>query len=156
MENLLYWNTKIGKILAPMYLCWSKMWKSRIFFISHVGLWGWGQTTWYFDEFADCAISYHRPAHNRQSEWQNIIDWTHTWQQWSVSLSEDILTIKCGFNLRHSFEATYADLLPIDSATLHCMRYKGQQCAPVMITVAAMCEVSAQGAGDTILYHYWL
>ena len=40
------------------------------------------------------------PAHSRQSERQNIIDGTHTWQQCSVTTSEDILTTKYGFNLR--------------------------------------------------------
>ena len=31
-----------------------------------------------------------------------------------------------------------------------------EQYACVTITAAAMCEVSAQGAGDTMLYRYWL
>ena len=42
----------------------------------------------------------HMPAHSRQSERQNIIARTHTWQQCSVNTSEAILTIKYGFNLR--------------------------------------------------------
>ena len=36
--------------------------------------------------------TYH--AHSRQSELQNIIDRTHTWQQCLVTISEDILTTK--------------------------------------------------------------
>ena len=44
----------------------------------------------------------HMPAHRRQSERQNIIARTHTWQQCSVSTSEAILTTKYGFNLRQN------------------------------------------------------
>ena len=44
----------------------------------------------------------HMPAHSRQSERQNIIARTHTWQQCSVSTSEAILTTKYGFNLRQN------------------------------------------------------
>ena len=36
--------------------------------------------------------TYH--AHSRQSERQNIIDRTHTWQQCLVTISEDIPTTK--------------------------------------------------------------
>ena len=39
-------------------------------------------------------------AHCRQSEQQNIIDRTHTWQQYSVTILGDISTTKYGFNLR--------------------------------------------------------
>ena len=42
----------------------------------------------------------HMPAHSWQSERQNIIARTHTWQQCSVNTSEAILTTKYGFNLR--------------------------------------------------------
>ena len=44
----------------------------------------------------------HLPAHSWQSEQQNIIARTHTWQQCSVSTSEAILTTKNGFNLRQN------------------------------------------------------
>ena len=44
----------------------------------------------------------HMPAHSRQSEWQNIIARKHTWQQCSVTTSEDILTTKYGFSLRQN------------------------------------------------------
>ena len=44
----------------------------------------------------------HMPAHRRQSERQNNIARTHTWQQCSVSTSEAILTTKYGFNLRQN------------------------------------------------------
>ena len=55
----------------------------------------------YFEEFPDCAITYHTcPHHSRRPERQNIIDRMHTWQQCSVTLSEDILTTKYGFNLK--------------------------------------------------------
>ena len=41
------------------------------------------------------------PAHSRQPERQNIIDRMHTWQQYSVTISENILTSKyIIFNLR--------------------------------------------------------
>ena len=40
----------------------------------------------------------HMPAHSRQSERQNIIARTHTWQQCSVNTSEAILTTKYGIN----------------------------------------------------------
>ena len=62
----------------------------------------WSQTTWwFFDEFPDCAITYQltMSAHSWWSEWQNIIDRTHTWQLYAVTISEDILT-KCCHNLR--------------------------------------------------------
>ena len=51
---------------------------------------------WY-EEFP--VLCNHLPAHSRQSERQNIIARTHTWQQWSVSTSEAILTTKYGFNM---------------------------------------------------------
>ena len=44
----------------------------------------------------------HTTAHSRHSERQNIIDRTHTWQQCSVTTSEDILATKYGFNLIHN------------------------------------------------------
>ena len=67
-------------------------------------------------ELRDCAINYHTcrialrqsgvvplmPALSRQSERQNIIARTHTWQQCSVSTSQAILATKYGFNLRHN------------------------------------------------------
>ena len=39
-------------------------------------------------------------AHSRRLKQQNIIDRTHTWQQYSVTILEDILTTKCGFTDR--------------------------------------------------------
>ena len=83
-------------ILAPMCLCQRKVWKSNaIFFISHVGLpeFNCSSPRGYSEEFpADCAITYHVSTQR-----QNIIDTTHTWQQCSVTISEDILTTKYGF-----------------------------------------------------------
>ena len=88
------------------------MWKSNVKNIFHIACWpvgvSTGQNTWYastrgFLIAADCAITYHfMPAHSRQSERQNIIARTHTWQQCSVSTSEAILTTKYGFNLRQN------------------------------------------------------
>ena len=90
------------------------MWKSYVKNIFHIACWpvgvSTGQNTWYahagtrgFLIAADCAITYHfMPAHSRQSERQNIIARTHTWQQCSVSTSEAILTTKYGFNLRQN------------------------------------------------------
>ena len=101
-------------ILAPMCLCQGKMWKSYVKNIFHIACWpvgvSTGQNTWYahagtrgFLIAADSAITYHfMPAHSRQSERQNIIARTHTWQQCSVSTSEAILTTKYGFNLRQN------------------------------------------------------
>ena len=73
------------------------MW--RIFFISHVGL-SKCQNTWCWEEFPVCIITYHMLAHSRQSERQNIINRMHTWQQCSVTISEDISTTKYAFKLR--------------------------------------------------------
>ena len=39
-------------------------------------------------------------AQSRQSEWQNIKDRTQIWQQYLVTVSEDILTNKYRINLR--------------------------------------------------------
>ena len=39
-------------------------------------------------------------AHSRESERQNIIDKTHTWQQCLVIISEEILKAKYDFDLR--------------------------------------------------------
>ena len=41
------------------------------------------------------------PAHSQQENIMMIIDRMHTWQQCSVTISEDVLTTKCGFNLRY-------------------------------------------------------
>ena len=89
-------------ILSPMCLYQCKMWKSNVknIFISHVGLSELSQTTWFSGKFPQIAQSLTMSAHNRQSEQQNIIDRTHTWQQCSVTISEDILTTKYCFNLR--------------------------------------------------------
>ena len=79
-----------GVILLPTYFCKGRMWKSNIknifHIISHVGLSEClCQTTWYW--------SFHLPAyhaHSRQSERQNIIDRTHTWQQCLAAISEGV------------------------------------------------------------------
>ena len=60
-----------------------------------------GQNTWYAGTWLRNHLP-HMPAHSRQSERQNIIARTHTWQQCSVSISEAILTTKYGFNLRQN------------------------------------------------------
>ena len=54
------------------------------------------------------------PAQSRQSVRQNTIDKTHTWQQCSVTTSEDILTTKYGFNLRQILSTTARDTLAGD------------------------------------------
>ena len=82
------------------------MWKSNVKNIFHipcrpVGV-STGQNTWYA---GTCWLRNHlphMPAHSRPSERQNIIARTHTWQQCSVSTTEDILTTKYGFNLRQN------------------------------------------------------
>ena len=67
------------------------MWKSNVknifHIISHVGLSEWSPNV---KPRGIQVSTYH--AHNRQSERQNIIDSTHTWQQRLVTISEDILT----------------------------------------------------------------
>ena len=103
--NLFYWNTTMGKILSPMYVCQCKMWKSNVKnFLSHVGLSGWSQTTWYSSDPGPRSFLTAQwlivSAHSWQSERQNIIDRTYTWQQCLVTTSGDILTTKYGFNLR--------------------------------------------------------
>ena len=98
-----------GIILAPMCLCEGKMWKSNVKNICHipcrpVGV-STGQNTWYAGTNYDCWLLNHlphMPAHSRQSERQYIIARTHTWQQYSISTSEAILTTKYGFNLRQN------------------------------------------------------
>ena len=59
------------------------------------------QNTWYPCTWLRNHLP-HMPAHGRQSERQNIITRTHTWQQCSVSTLEAILTTKYGFNLRQN------------------------------------------------------
>ena len=97
------------------------MWKSNVKNIFHISRWpvkvSTGQTTWCFEEFPDCAIIHYMPAHSRQSEQQNIIDRTHTWQQCSVTISKDILTTKYGFNLRRPFSDRFHRLASITSVT---------------------------------------
>ena len=74
------------------------MWKSNVknIFLTHIGLPELSQT----GEFPQIAQSLTMSAHSRQLERQNIIDRRHTWQQCSVTISEDILTTKYDFNLR--------------------------------------------------------
>ena len=43
----------------------------------------------------------HSCTYHVSTQRQNIIDKTHTWQQCSVTISEDILTTKYCFNLRY-------------------------------------------------------
>ena len=70
------------------------------FFISHLDLLEWSQTTG-TSSFLIRAITYQltMSAHSQQSEQQNITDKMHTWQQYSVTISEDILTTKCSFSV---------------------------------------------------------
>ena len=86
------------------------MWKSNVKNIFHIpcGLSECQQVNrpkhvvrWY-EEFPWLRNHLPHPAHSRQSERQNIIARTHTWQQCSVSTSEAILTTKYGFNLRQN------------------------------------------------------
>ena len=87
-------------ILAPMCLCQRKMWKSNVnnicFFISHVGLPQF-KSTWVL-RGVSCWLGNHLPCQHTATERQNIIDRTHTWQQCSFTISEDILTTKYSFN----------------------------------------------------------
>ena len=75
-------------------------WRQEPLLVSHVRV-STGQNTWYAGTWLRNHLP-HMPAHSRQSEQQNIIARTHTWQQCSVSISEAILTTKYGFNLRQN------------------------------------------------------
>ena len=117
MENLFYWNTRTEnnsstdvsllrqnvKIICKEYFSYRMLACRSVNRPKHVVRSRWYQGTRGFLIAADCAITYHfMPAHSRQSERQNIIARTHTWQQCSVSTSEAILTTKYGFNLRQN------------------------------------------------------
>ena len=123
-ENLFYWNTRtennsstdVSLLRQNVKIICKEYFSYRMLACRSVNRPCWpvgvstGQNTWYahagtrgFLIAADCAITYHfMPAHSRQSERQNIIAKTHTWQQCSVSTSEAILTTKYGFNLRQN------------------------------------------------------
>ena len=81
------------------------MWKSNVKNIFHIPCWpvgvSTGQNTWYAGTWLRNHLP-HMPARSRQSERQNIIARTHSWQQCSVSTSEATLITKYGFNLRHN------------------------------------------------------
>ena len=100
-RRIFFIEIRQGKILAPMYLCQGKMWKSNVKNIFPIPCWPVGVS----NHVVQRGVSWlrkHLPlsAHSRQSKRQNIIDRTHTWQQCLVTISEDILTTKYGFNLR--------------------------------------------------------
>ena len=61
-----------------------------------------GQNMWYAGTRSLRNHLPHMPAHSRQSERQNIVARTQTWQPYSVSTSEAILKTKYGFNLRQN------------------------------------------------------
>ena len=95
-------------ILALMCLCLGKMWKSNVKNIFHIPCWPVGCQQAKTRGRLVRGVSWlrnplpHMPVHSRQSERQNIIARTHTWQQCSVITSEAILTTKWGFNLRQN------------------------------------------------------
>ena len=61
------------------------------------------------------------------------------------------------YNLRALLSLTILSTNPIvPSMTQQWPVAVRQQCARVTIIAATMCQVSAHGAGDTILYQYWL
>ena len=108
-ENLFYWNTRTGnnpstdlsllrqnvKIKCKEYFSYPMLAYRSVNRPKHV-------VRWYTRSFPWLRIHLpHMPAHSRQSERQNIIARTHTWQQCSVNTSEAILTTKYGFNLRY-------------------------------------------------------
>ena len=77
--------------------CENQMW--RIFlYPMHVGLPELSQTTWLLTP--QSWLRNHLPCQHTAAERWNIIDRMHTWQQCSVTISQDILTTKYGFNLR--------------------------------------------------------
>ena len=82
------------------------MWKSIVKNIFHIPCWpvgvSTGQNTWCAGTRSLRNHLPHMPAHSRQSERQNIITRTHTWQQCSVSTSEAFLTNKYAFNIRQN------------------------------------------------------
>ena len=87
-----------------MCLCYGKTWKSNVNNIYHIPCWPVGMS----EHVVLWGVSRLRnhlpdmPANSRQWDRQNIKDRTHTWQQCSVTTSEDILTTKYGFNLRQN------------------------------------------------------
>ena len=108
-DNLFYWNTRTGndsstdvsllrqnvKIKYHEYFSYLVLACRSVNRPKHVVRW--------YEEFPWLRNhSPHMPAHSQQSERQNIIARTHTWQQCSVSTSEAILTTKYGFNLRRN------------------------------------------------------
>ena len=115
-----YWNgsTEHGRIFvfieiqrqginqSPMCLCEGKMWKSNVknifHIISRVAYWPVGVSNHVVLKFS--RLRHHLPCqhgqHSRESERQNIIDKTHTWQQCLVIISEDISKTKYDFDLR--------------------------------------------------------
>ena len=93
-------------------LCWDTTWSNSstdvslstqngkikckyFFFISHVGL-PQLKSTWVL-RGVSCWLRNHLPCQYTATERQNITDRTHTWQQCSVTMSEDISTTKYGF-----------------------------------------------------------
>ena len=121
-----------------MYLCHCKMWKSNVknFFLNPTLACQGGVKLLGF-VIAQSPWSLTVPADSRQSERQNIIDRTHTWQQCLVTTSEDISKTIYSFNRReisplsidnntntlagsanwHTFEATCACTFPHASWT---------------------------------------
>ena len=101
MENLFYWDTMTGnncstdgsllrknmKMECKEYFSY---WPVRVKSNNVVLPW----VPWLRNHLP------HMPAHIRQPEQQNIINIMHIWQQCLVTISEDILTTKYGFNLR--------------------------------------------------------
>ena len=91
---------------SPMCLCLGKMWKSNVknifHIISRVAYWPVGVSNHVVLKFS--RLRHHLPCqhgqHSRESERQNIIDKTHTWQQCLVIISEDISKTKYDFDLR--------------------------------------------------------
>ena len=62
--------------------------------------------------------TYH--AHSRQSEWQNILDRAHTWQQCLVTISEDILTTIYDVYLKQIASYSYFSIT-VNEVPVYCL-----------------------------------
>ena len=86
-----WYEFRQGIIRAPMCLCWVEIWKSNVMntISIYIPLWV-VETTWHSEELCNHLPAYRVGTYtSRQSERQNIIDRTYTWQQCSVIISED-------------------------------------------------------------------
>ena len=96
-----YWNTTTGNnpITDISLLRQNVKIKRKAYFSYHFPRWPVGAFKPHGTQVS--RLRHHWPfQHSRESERQNIIDKTYTWQQCLVIISEDILKTKYDFHLR--------------------------------------------------------